>query len=203
MFPLSLFTYSQQTKEISVGNCLNGISKIYLRMKKGKKMALGFIVVLFGGLLIPQHFTNPVENANNKSYNAQSFWYYPWGKSGTHKGVDIFAKEGTVVKSSTGGLVIFSGEIKIGGNVVIIVGPKWRIHYYAHLKDINTNIFSWTSRNERIGTVGTSGNARGKSPHLHYSILTLIPYPWKIDQQKQGWKKVFYLNPITFLNETK
>lgn len=155
------------------------------------------IVIIIGSLL-PQTFTNPVAGADDNSYNKKSFWYYPWGKSVTHKGVDIFAKEGTNVRSSTYGLVLFSGEIKVGGNVVLVLGPKWRLHYYAHLKKIDRGFLSWLTPNEKIGEVGTTGNARGKSPHLHYSIVTLIPYPWRIDSDKQGWKKMFYLNPIVF-----
>jgi peptidoglycan LD-endopeptidase LytH len=164
-----------------------------------KKITVLLLFVLAGGMLIPQEFENPVENAGKESYHPKSFWYYPWGKSGTHKGVDIFAKAGTPVNSSTGGLVIYKGEIQMGGNVVIILGPKWRIHYYAHLQRIDAGFLSWTSRGEKIGTVGTTGNAKGKAPHLHYSIVTLIPYPWRIDGAKQGWKKMFYLNPISFL----
>ncbi len=164
-----------------------------------RKFGLGLFMVLVVGLIIPQSFENPVDKADKNSYNSKSFWFYPWGKSGTHKGVDIFAKEGTTVKSSTGGLVIFKGEIERGGKVVLIVGPKWRLHYYAHLRDIETGFFSWTSKGGKIGTVGTTGNAKGKSPHLHYSIITMIPYPWRIDSDKQGWKKMFYLNPISYL----
>jgi murein DD-endopeptidase MepM/ murein hydrolase activator NlpD len=77
----------------------------------------------------------PVEGATKSDYNKDTFWFYPWGKSVTHKGVDIFAKEGTNVKSSTWGIVLYSGKIEVGGNVVLILGPKWRLHYYAHLKD--------------------------------------------------------------------
>lgn len=167
---------------------------------KKRLFGLGFLIVLIGGLIIPQEFENPVDQADNNSYNAKSFWFYPWGKSGTHKGVDIFAKEGTKVGSSTGGLILFIGEIERGGKIVLMVGPKWRFHYYAHLKDIDTGILSWVNKGERIGTVGTTGNAKGKPAHLHYSIITLIPYPWRIDAEKQGWKKMFYLNPIPFLN---
>ncbi|NBP70554.1 MAG: M23 family metallopeptidase [Cytophagia bacterium] len=166
---------------------------------KKKIFVLGFLVVMVIGLIIPQNFENPVEKADKNSYNSKSFWFYPWGKSGTHKGVDVFAKEGTRVNSSTGGLVLFKGEIERGGKVVLILGPKWRLHYYAHLRDINTGLLSWTSKGEKIGTVGTTGNAKGKSPHLHYSIMTLIPYPWRIDGDKQGWKKMLYLNPVTYL----
>ncbi|WP_375581420.1 M23 family metallopeptidase [Marivirga tractuosa] len=140
----------------------------------------------------------PVEGATSRDYNKNSFWYYPWGKSGTHKGVDIFAKKGTTLNSSTSGLILYEGEIEMGGKVIIILGPKWRIHYYAHLDEIKSSV-GWINKNKIIGTVGDSGNAKGKQPHLHYSIVTLIPYFWRIDSEQQGWKKMFFLNPITYL----
>jgi murein DD-endopeptidase MepM/ murein hydrolase activator NlpD len=168
-------------------------------MKKRKLLIFASLVIVFAGLLVPQTFVNPVHGADHNSYHTKSFWYYPWGKSGTHKGVDIFARQGTEVRCSTGGLVLFTGDIKVGGKVILILGPKWRIHYYAHLERITTSMLSWASVNEQIGTVGTTGNAKGKPPHLHYSIVTLLPYPWRMDGAKQGWKKMFYLNPIDYL----
>lgn len=141
----------------------------------------------------------PVDGATKADYNPETYWYYPWGRSVTHKGMDIFAKEGTNLHAATRGLVLYSGNIKIGGNVVLILGPKWRFHYYAHLHDIKVSVFSWAGRNKVIGTVGSSGNAAGKPPHLHYSIITPIPYIWRIDRDKQGWKKMFYLNPVDYL----
>ena len=142
----------------------------------------------------------PVNGAQKQDYNQESFWYYPWGRSGTHKGVDIFANRGTDLNSSVSGIVLYSGNIEMGGNIVVILGPKWRIHYFAHLNELTTS-FGWTSRGEKIGTVGDSGNAKGKPPHLHYSIITPIPYFWNITSEPQGWKKMFYLNPITYLNK--
>ncbi len=143
----------------------------------------------------------PVEGASSADYNKNTFWYYPWGKSVTHKGVDIFAKEGNNVVSSTSGFVISAGRVLQGGNYILVLGPKWRLHYYAHLQTIKTSSLTVISRNDIIGTVGSSGNAKGKAPHLHYSIFTPIPYLWRIDTQKQGWKKMFYLNPIDYLTE--
>ena len=147
------------------------------------------------GLLLPARGVIPVQNATTKDWNERSFWYIPWGKSGVHKGIDIFAKRGTPVLASTSGLVVYTGNINMGGNVVAILGPKWRIYYYAHLDSITANTFDWASRSEAIGKVGDSGNAKGKPPHLHYSVLSLVPYPWRISTDEQGWKKMFFMNP--------
>lgn len=169
------------------------------RLSKRKLILLVFFIVIIVGLIIPQNLKMPVDGATGKSYHPKSFWFYPWGKSGTHKGVDIFAKEGTTISSSTSGLVIYTGQLKLGGNVVLILGPKWRLHYYAHLKNYSAGAFTFVNKMDAIGSVGTSGNAKGKPPHLHYAIITLIPYLWLIDSDKQGWKKMFYLNPIDYL----
>ena len=171
---------------------------IYSLLKKVKYILLLLVVI---GFLIPQNLKMPVQGATKADYNAKSFWYYPWGKSGTHKGVDIFAVEGTQVNAATKGLVLYVGNIKYGGNVVFILGPKWRLHYYAHLKEIRTSSFSMVTNHTQIGTVGSSGNAKGKQAHLHYSIATIIPYFWRIDFSHQGWKKMFYLNPIYYIEK--
>lgn len=155
-------------------------------------------VIALLGLVWPQCLIMPVEGATKADYHPESFWYYPWGKSVTHKGVDVFAKEGTNVYSATSGLVLYSGNLSRGGNVILVLGPKWRIHYYAHLKESKTSLFSRANRGEVIGSVGTTGNAVGKPAHLHYTIVTLIPYMWRIDSDRQGWKKMFYLNPIHY-----
>jgi len=174
----------------------NKIIKSFVRL-------LGFLILLILlGLLIPQKFRMPVAGATKKSYSQKSFWAYPWGKSVTHKGVDIFARRGTNIHPATSGIVLYKGKKPRGGNVVFILGPKWRIHYYAHLDKIKTNKFSIVSSKSIIGTVGSTGNAIGKPPHLHYTIKTLIPYPWRIDKGVQGKRKMFYLNPVKYLNKT-
>lgn len=165
-----------------------------------KIIVIAVLTIVIAGLAIPEHFSMPVAKATSGSYNPKSFWYYPWGISGTHKGVDIFARKGTAVFSSTPGLVLFCGQSKLGGNFVAVLGPKWRIHYYAHLDEITTTPFSFVDHNAMIGKVGTSGNAKGKPPHLHYAIGTLFPYVWKVDNDHQGWMKMWYLNPVDKLN---
>jgi murein DD-endopeptidase MepM/ murein hydrolase activator NlpD len=164
--------------------------------------ALILLVIFFAGFLIPEEFSMPVRGAGRESYDQHSFWAYPWGRSVTHKGVDIFARQGTDVLSSTKGIVLFQGNTPIGGNVVWVLGPQWRLHYYAHLKDIHTSMFSWVGNDEVLGTVGSTGNAVGKPPHLHYMIKTLIPYPWQNDNSIQGNRKMFYVNPVAYLNRS-
>lgn len=170
------------------------------QLSRRKKILVVTLVVIFTGYLLPENFRMPVQDARKTDYNQESFWYYPWGKSGTHKGIDIFAKEGTEVNAATGGIVIYNGTLGLGGNVILVLGPKWRVHYYAHLSAQNVSMFEYVSSGEKIGSVGTSGNAAGKSPHLHYSIATLIPYVWQIDGDHQGWKKMFYVDPTPGLN---
>jgi peptidoglycan LD-endopeptidase LytH len=167
-----------------------------------RKTIIILATVLLLGFFLPENFAMPVRGAHTNDYNAASFWYYPWGKSGTHKGVDIFAKEGTSVLAATSGIVIYSGEMGRGGNVIVVLGPKWRLHYYAHLQQQLASFGEFISGGEEIGSVGTSGNAAGKSPHLHYSISTIIPYVWRADGSHQGWKKMFYLDPTPKLNST-
>jgi murein DD-endopeptidase MepM/ murein hydrolase activator NlpD len=174
---------------------------IMKKFPRTKKILSILMIIMAIGLIIPEKFKMPVVGATSSSYNKESFWYYPWGKSGTHKGVDIFAKTGTPIIASTSGLVVYCGKISMGGNVIAVLGPKWRIHYYAHLDTIKTSTFSFVSHKDTIGAVGTSGNAKGKPPHLHYTISTLIPYVWRIDNSHQGWKKMWFLNPIDKLNK--
>ena len=151
------------------------------------------------GFLFPSSQTVPVHGATSSDWNHGSYWHHPWGKSGVHKGIDIFASEGTPVVASVGGLVIFSSSISAGGNVVGVLGPKWRVHYYAHLQTRSAQVGELVSRGEQIGTVGSTGNAAGKPPHLHYAIVTIVPYPWRLSSEPQGWKKSFYLNPHALL----
>ena len=166
------------------------------------KIRYAILSTLIIGFLLPQTYKMPVQNATKSDFDQNSFWYYPWGKSVTHKGVDVFAKKGTAIHSATYGIVLYQGQNGMGGNVVFVLGPKWRLHYYAHLDSIETHLFSFVSTNSTIGTVGATGNAVGKPPHLHYHIMTILPYPWLIDRSVQGWKKMFYLNPIPYINES-
>lgn len=164
------------------------------------RLLLALIGILLAGFLLPEHFQNPVSGASTGDWHPQSYWYHPWGKSGVHKGVDIFGKKGQPVVSAVNGLVLSVGSGGRGGKRVIVLGPRWRCHYYAHLDHISTQRFAFVLAGERLGTMGDTGNAAGKPPHLHYVIFSMIPYPWRMRFVPQGWKRMVYLNPIPKLH---
>jgi len=165
-------------------------------MKLRLKIAIYIILfILFSGCAIPHKMMNPVKGATSKSWNSKSYWYYPWGKSVTHKGIDIFAKKGTPVVSPQDGIIVQNGENERGGKVVMVLAPLLRLHYFAHLDSIQSGLGLFISKGDTIGFVGRSGNAKGKPAHLHYHIITPIPYPWRWSSEVQGWKKMFFLNP--------
>jgi murein DD-endopeptidase MepM/ murein hydrolase activator NlpD len=158
------------------------------------------LLILGLGFIIPQKMLIPVEDASTKSWAEDSFWAYPWGSSITHKGIDIFAPLGTAVISSTYGFVVYTHEGGKGGKSVMVLGPKWRFHYYAHLDSYGAFPFQPVRPGTVLGTVGDTGNAKGKPPHLHYAITTPFPYPRRYDSEAvQGWKGMFYLNPDIWL----
>lgn len=169
------------------------MSKRSLLLLKTVLWIVTFVVSF--GFFMPQRLVIPVIGADSNDWNRDSFWFEPWGYSGVHKGIDIFKKRGAAVVSASPGIVVYRGYLKLGGNVVIILGPKWRMHYYAHLDSITARNGDAVHAGEKIGSVGNSGNAAGKEPHLHYVIQSLIPYPQRYRAGTQGWKRMFYLDP--------
>lgn len=64
-----------------------------------------------------------------------------------------------------------------------MIGPGGERHYYAHLDDWAPGLRAWREvrPGDLLGFVGTTGNARGTPPHLHYGIYAgdgaINPYP--------------------------
>jgi len=98
----------------------------------------------------------------------------PRGTDRTHQGVDIFAPRGTYVVSATEGVVARIGTNRLGGNIVFVLGPGGERYYYAHLDEIDPMLALGTrvGTTTLIGRVGTTGNATGTPPHLHFGIYS-------------------------------
>ncbi|VUD67444.1 L-Ala--D-Glu endopeptidase [Thalassocella blandensis] len=98
-----------------------------------------------------------------------------------HKGVDIFAEQGTPVVSVSAGRVHKAATTPRGGNNIWIRQGEYSF-YYAHLHDIHVQQGQTISTGQTIGTVGNSGNARTTRPHLHFGLYkgvrgAIDPYP--------------------------
>jgi peptidoglycan LD-endopeptidase LytH len=110
-------------------------------------------------------------------------WHAPRdGGSRRHLGIDIFAKRGTPVVSPVEGIVIGRGQDRLGGNTVRVLGPGRQVHYFAHLDAFSgVKARDWVHPGAILGYVGTTGNARGTPPHLHYGIYgvtgAINPFP--------------------------
>ena len=109
-------------------------------------------------------------------------WHGARGDGRKHEGIDIFAKRGTPVVAATEGVVLRVSTNRLGGQVVWVLGPGGQRHYYAHL-----DRYADIENGQRVrpgtvlGYVGTTGNAAGTPPHLHYGIYeaggAINPYP--------------------------
>jgi peptidoglycan LD-endopeptidase LytH len=96
----------------------------------------------------------------------------PRGRDRTHAGVDIFAKRGTPIRSAAPGVVVAVRDRGLGGRQVWVVGPARERYYYAHLEDWRAGLQEGevVAEGDLLGYVGTSGNAAGTPPHLHWGI---------------------------------
>jgi murein DD-endopeptidase MepM/ murein hydrolase activator NlpD len=112
----------------------------------------------------------PLPNANNRSI--QSFWGAARdGGRRQHQGVDIFAPRGTPVLAVASGYISHVGHSRLGGNVVWLRDSRFGQNiYYAHLDTQLVRDGQRVRPGDTLGTVGTTGNAKGGVPHLHFGI---------------------------------
>ena len=101
-------------------------------------------------------------------------WGAPRGTGRRHEGQDIFAPRGTPVFSATSGFVYNIGENNLGGQTVSVIGAGGRVYYYAHLDKYAPGLEEGDRVTTRtvLGYVGTTGNAQGTPPHLHFGIYS-------------------------------
>jgi peptidoglycan LD-endopeptidase LytH len=136
----------------------------------------------------------PVPVAGVRPSQLRDSWGDPRSGGRSHEGIDIFARRGTPVLSSTHGYVTAVHERGLGGKSVTVRGPAAHSHYYAHLDSYGRYApGDWVDAGDTIGYVGTTGNAAGGSPHLHYGIFTgggpINPYPLLTSRGEQVAEK--------------
>ena len=114
----------------------------------------------------------PVEGVGVKQI--RNTWQSPRSGGRLHEGQDIFARQGTAVRSATKGYVARLGENALGGNTVFVLGAGGRNYYYAHLDSYAEGLAvgDYVTPETVLGYVGTTGNAAGTAPHLHFGVYT-------------------------------
>ncbi|MGE5188486.1 MAG: LysM peptidoglycan-binding domain-containing M23 family metallopeptidase [Gemmatimonadota bacterium] len=89
--------------------------------------------------------------------------------AGFHRGVDILAPEGSDVRASEYGLVLYAGNGLRGyGNVIVLDHGEGITTLYGHLKEFRVESGDAVAAGQVIGTVGRTGNAT--TSHLHFEL---------------------------------
>lgn len=106
-------------------------------------------------------------------------WGFPRSGGRLHTGNDLFAPLGTpVVAPVSGTLQAKSGPV--GGLQFRLYGEDGTTYIGSHLDTVIAS--GYVIRGQAIGTVGSTGNAAGAKPHLHFEMLPgdgleVNPYP--------------------------
>ena len=117
------------------------------------------------------------------------------GGSRLHEAIDIMAPTGTSVVAAAPGVVEKLYRSNAGGMTIYVRSKDGgTIHYYAHLDEYAEGLKEGQQirRGQRIGTVGSSGNASPDAPHLHFAILQTTP-------DAEWWEPANAVNPFPLL----
>lgn len=95
-------------------------------------------------------------------------WGAPRPGGRRHLGVDVFAARGTPVVASVGGRLEHAQGAN-AGLAYYLRGDDGYTYYGAHLDALEAQP-GRVEQGARLGTVGSTGNARGTTPHLHFEI---------------------------------
>lgn len=112
-----------------------------------------------------------------------------------HEAIDIMAPKGTSVVAAGPGEIEKLFESDAGGLTIYVRSPDRRtIHYYAHLDEYAPGLKEGqrVRRGQRLGTVGSSGNASEDAPHLHFAIL-------QTTEEAAWWEPANAVNPYPLL----
>ena len=141
----------------------------------------------------------PLENLRPKELT-DSFAYRRWDGV-MHWGIDIFRPAGEPL------LAVLDGRVRLvenerGGLTVYLTDATNEFRfYYAHLEayPVGLRDGARVRQGDLIGYVGTSGNARGTKPHLHFEVHVLAS--WMLDETGEVSVKAGMLNPCPILRD--
>jgi hypothetical protein len=113
-------------------------------------------------------FRRPAEGARSDGYG-EGRSYNGGPVTDYHKGTDFIGNIGDPVYAAAAGRVVFTGELKVRGNAVIIDHGLGVFSAYHHLSAISVTEGAMVVPGQRIGDIGSTGLATG--PHLHWEVI--------------------------------
>jgi murein DD-endopeptidase MepM/ murein hydrolase activator NlpD len=140
---------------------------VYKRIKK-ENNAIGEARAINSNLRsFKEKFIMPVEGIISGVYGSQRILN---GKpKWPHYGIDIAAKQGTMIKSSGNGVVTMAeDDLYYTGGTIIMDHGHGISTIYSHLENILVSVGDRINQGDIIGTVGSTGRSTG--PHLDFRI---------------------------------
>jgi lipoprotein NlpD len=126
-------------------------------------------------LCIPPSVPERVETARapdrpHLDWPIRGVFYGRFGKRGgeVHDGIDLAAPAGTPVQAAGPGKVLFAGEQRGYGLLVILEHAPGLVTLYAHNRDLRVTEGQEVRARQVVATVGESGHSSG--PHLHFEV---------------------------------
>ena len=140
---------------------------VYKRIEK-ENNAIGQARAINSDLqFFKENFIMPVEGIISGVYGSQRILN---GKPRwPHYGIDIAAKQGTMIKSSGSGVVTMAeDDLYYTGGTVIMDHGHGISTIYSHLENVLVSVGEKINQGDIIGTVGSTGRSTG--PHLDFRI---------------------------------
>ena len=134
------------------------------------------------GMLWNGVFLRMPRSANKAGFADHRFFYYQGKLVGEsfHLGFDLASVRNAEVPASNDGRVVFTGELGIYGNIIVIDHGLGVMSLYSHLNSMLAAKGDVVQKGQIIGHTGTTGLAFGD--HLHFGILVggleVTPLEW-------------------------
>jgi murein DD-endopeptidase MepM/ murein hydrolase activator NlpD len=108
--------------------------------------------------------------AGSLAWPLRGVLYARFGRKGhePHDGIDLAAPAGTPVRAAADGTVLFAGEQRAYGRIVILRHANGLITLYAHNRELKVKTDQRVKLGQVIAAVGESGRTSG--PHLHFEV---------------------------------
>ena len=140
---------------------------VYKRIKKENNAISEARAINSDLIYFKEKFIMPVEGIISGVYGSQRILN---GKPRwPHYGIDIAAKQGTMIKSSgTGVVTMAEDDLYYTGGTVIMDHGHGISTIYSHLENVLVSVGDRINQGDIIGTVGSTGRSTG--PHLDFRI---------------------------------